>query len=500
MAAKEKSMQNMPDVKIGLIAVSRDCFPASLSEARRTKVAGICSMRKLPVIELKTIVEAEQDIPAALDEINNSGINALVLYLGNFGPEGPASLLVQGFGGPVMIAAAAEESSGNLMDGRGDAYCGMLSLSYNFGLRGLKPYIPEYPMGEPEEIADMIAEFIPVSRIHIGLKNLKIFTFGPRPHDFLTCNAPIKPLYDLGVEIMENSELDLLKCYQDAEGSPGIKAIVKDMSKELGGNPYPDLLPRLAQYELALSQFVRDNLGVCSWGVMANKCWPAFEKYFGFVPCYVNSRLASQGMPVACETDVYGALSEYMAMCATDLPATILDINNTVPADMISGSKKVIKNYRMTDLFMGFHCGNTPYACMAGAKLTHHFLMNRLIENGKEPDTTRGVLQGALRPGDVTVFRLQSTADTMLKAYIAEGEVLDVNPRSFGGTGVFAVSGMARFYRHVLIEHKFPHHTAVAFSHAGRPLFSALKMLGISGIFYNLPQGVRYPSENPFQK
>jgi L-fucose isomerase-like protein len=498
MAAKENKMQNMPDVKIGLIAVSRDCFPASLSKTRRTRVAQICSRRTLPVVELKTLVETELDIPAALDEMDKSGINALVVYLGNFGPEGPASLLVQNFNGPVMIAAAAEESSGNLMDGRGDAYCGMLSLSYNLGLRSLKPYIPAYPLSVPEDIADMIAEFMTVARIHIGLKNLKIFTFGPRPHDFLTCNAPIKPLYDLGVEIMENSELDLLDCYQGMQGSPEIKAIAKDMAKELGGNPYPDLLPRLAQYELALTRFVEDNLGVCSYGVMANKCWPAFEKYFGFVPCYVNSRLASRGMPVACETDVYGALSEYMAMCATGLPATILDINNTVPADMISKSRKSIKGYRPNDLFMGFHCGNTPYSCMAGAKLTHHFLMNRLIEDGKEPDTTRGVLEGAIRPGDITIFRLQSTADAVLKAYIAEGEVLDVDPRSFGGTGVFAVDGMARFYRHVLIEHRFPHHTAVAFSHAARPLFSVLKMLGISRIFHNLPQEIQYPSENPF--
>ena len=491
-------MQNMPDVKIGLIAVSRDCFPASLSQTRRTRVAQICKKMKLPVVEMKTLVETERDIQAALNEMDNSGINALVVYLGNFGPEGPSSILVQRFGGPVMIAAAAEESSGNLMDGRGDAYCGMLSLSYNLGLLRLKPYIPAYPLGVPDEIAEKIAEFIPVAKIHIGLKNLKIFTFGPRPHDFLTCNAPIKPIYDLGVEIMENSELDLLDCYQNAQGSPEIKAIVKDMVKELGSNPYPDLLPRLAQYELALTRFVEDNLGVCSYGVMANKCWPAFEKYFGFVPCYINSRLASRGMPVACETDIYGALSEYIAMCATGLPATILDINNTVPADMISRSGKAIKNYSATDLFMGFHCGNTPYACMASAKLTHHFLMNRLIEEGKEPDTTRGVLEGTIKPGDVTIFRLQSTADAILKAYIAEGEVLNVNPRSFGGTGVFAVAGMARFYRHVLVEQQFPHHTAVAFSHAGRPLFSALKMLGISEIFYNLPQGIRYPSENPF--
>jgi hypothetical protein len=57
---------------------------------------------------------------------------------------------------------------------------------------------------------------------------------------------------------------------------------------------------------------------------------------------------------------------------------------------------------------------------------------------------------------------------------------------------------MGRFYRHVLIERRFPHHTAVAFGHAGRPLFDALRMLGVSELFWNLPNGTSYPTENPF--
>ena len=51
----------------------------------------------------------------------------------------------------------------------------------------------------------------------------------------------------------------------------------------------------------------------------ANKCWPAFQTEFKFVPCYVNSRLASRLMPVSCEVDIYGALSEYICACATEV-------------------------------------------------------------------------------------------------------------------------------------------------------------------------------------
>jgi L-fucose isomerase-like protein len=340
---------------------------------------------------------------------------------------------------------------------------------------------------------------MPIARIILGLKKLKIFSFGPRPQDFLACNAPIKCLYDIGVEIMENSELDLYDIYLSAKDNPEIQSVAKDMAKELGkGNTYPDLLNKLAQFEVALLDFMKNNLGASEYAVFANKCWPSFEKYFGFVPCYVNSRLASRGIPVSCEVDIYGVLSEYIATCATELPATLLDINNTVPYDMYEESKKVVGNYKPNDLFMGFHCGNTASSCMADSKINYQLIMHRLMEPGKDPNITRGTLEGTIRPGEITLFRLQSTADSKLRSYIAEGEILNINPKSFGSIAVFAVKEMARFYRHVLIEKRFPHHSGIAFKHSGKSIFEALKMLGVEDISFNLPESIFYKTENPF--
>ncbi len=104
------------------------------------------------------------------------------------------------------------------MDGRGDAYCGMLNASYNLKLRNTKAYIPEYPVGTAEDCADMIHEFLPIARAIEGLNNLKIISFGPRPLNFLACNAPIKQLYNMNVEIEENSELDLFEAFNKHEG------------------------------------------------------------------------------------------------------------------------------------------------------------------------------------------------------------------------------------------------------------------------------------------
>jgi L-fucose isomerase-like protein len=448
---------------------------------------------------LSTIIENERDAMGALAEAEDLGANAVVIYLGNFGPEGPLAIFAEQFPGPVMAIAAAEESKDTLVGGRGDAYCGMLNASYNFGLRNTPVYIPQMPVGLPDELAPTVRHFNTVARIVLGVLNLKVFGFGPRPHDFFACNAPIKPLYDLGIEVMENSELDLWVEYNAVDANdPAIAAISADMANELGaGSPYPDLLPKLARFELALLRFHEKNLGARSFGVFADKCWPAFEKAFGFVPCYVNSRLAARGIPVACEVDLYGAVSEYLCQLATDMPATLLDINNTVPNDLLIGAD--LKGAIAQDLFMGFHCGNTPSCCMKNCSMKFQFIMNRLMEDPtKAPDFTRGTLEGQIRPGATTVFRLQGNAEGQLVSYVAQGNVLDIDPHSFGSIGVFAIPNFARFYRHVLIGKRFPHHAAIAFDTCGEALVDALKLLGVTDINAPQPTGVLYPGENPF--
>ena len=173
-------MQNIPSVKLGIVAVSRDCFPITLSQRRRAEVVRCFAQAGGEIYEAKTTIENENDAIKALAEIRDAGVNALVVYLGNFGPEGPETLLAQSFLPlPVMFVAAAEEDTAVLTSDRGDAYCGMLNASYNIGLRGLKVYIPEYPVGTPAEVSAMIAEFIPVARTLIALRKLKK-SFGDR--------------------------------------------------------------------------------------------------------------------------------------------------------------------------------------------------------------------------------------------------------------------------------------------------------------------------------
>ena len=493
-------MNNMPKTKIGIVAVSRDCFPESLSVTRREALIKAYKEKYDPedIYECPVcIVDSETHMVQALEDIKKAGCDALVVYLGNFGPEISETLLAKHFDGPKMFVAAAEESGDNLLDGRGDAYCGMLNASYNLKLRNIKAYIPEYPVGTAEECADMIHEFLPIARTVKALSELKIISFGPRPLNFLACNAPIKPLYDLGIEIEENSELDLFEAFNQHEGDERIPAIIKEMEEELGaGNKKPEILSKLAQYELTLKDWIRDHKGYRKYVTIAGKCWPAFQTQFGFVPCYVNSRLAAQGIPVSCEVDIYGALSEFIGTVVSQDAVTLLDINNSVPADMYNEEIKDNYDYTQKDTFMGFHCGNTAKSKLSFCEMKYQKIMARTLPE----EVTQGTLEGDIAPGDITFFRLQSTADTKLRAYVAQGEILPVATRSFGSIGVFAIPEMGRFYRHVLIEKNFPHHGAVAFGHFGKTLYEVFKYIGVDvdEIGFNQPKNMLYKTENPF--
>ena len=492
--------KNIPEVRLGIVAVSRDCFPIDLSQSRRCAVVKEFQAMGGSIFEAQTTIQYEQEVPAALEELKNAGCNALAVFLGNFGPEGPETMLAERFDGPCMFFAAAEENIGVLSSRRGDAYCGMLSMSVNMKLRGLKPYIPEYPVGTAQECAKMLMDFVPVARALIGLKHLKVITFGPRPFDFFACNAPIAPLFKLGVNIQENSELDLLAAYNAHKDDPRIPAVMEDMAKELGeGNKMPGILPRLAQYEVTLLDWIEENKGACDYVVMANKCWPAFQTQFGFVPCYVNSRFTARGIPIACEVDIWGAVSEFIGTCITGECVTLLDINNSVPADMFKASIQGKFGYELTDLFMGFHCGNTPLCRLTRGEMKYQLIMNRGLEGGGEPDITRGTLEGDIAPGNITFYRLHSTGDCKLQAYVAEGEVLPVATESFGGIGVFAIPEMGRFYCYGLIANGYPHHGAVAFGHVAKAVFDVMKLLGVEEITFNRPKGNYYPGENPFK-
>lgn len=492
--------KNYPVVKLGIVISSRNNFSEKLSQKSAEDLGKLLNEENLKTIICPDLVEREERVSDILEFLKKEGCNALAVILGNFGAETPETILAECFDGPVMFAGVTEECDARMYDSRRDSYCGMLNCSYNLGIRKIKAHIPRYPVGTCEDIVKAIKKFIPMARALIGLKHLKIITFGPRPDDFVACNAPIQGLYDLGVAVQENSELDLLLAFNRHEGDERIPAVAEDMRRELGNDKYKESLPAMAQYELTLLDWIEENKGTRDYVVFANKCWPAFQQAFQFLPCYVHGRLAGRGISVACETDVYGALSEFIGLCVGEKPVTLMDINNAIPDDIYKKVREAGYTYRQGEIFMAFHCGNTSSCYLINPELKYK--LNRKApyapETGKE--LNRGTLEGRMIPGPSTVFRLHSAPDGTLQSYIVNGEILPTEINTYGNYGLFAIKEMERFYRYVLLERHFPHHAAIVFDDCAEAVFDVFDYLGIPYVGYNQPSSVPYARENPFYR
>ncbi len=70
-------MRNIPSVTLGLVAVSRDCFPVTLSESRRARVAAACCALALPIYAMSHLCGNGAGCPASAGRSRAHGINTL---------------------------------------------------------------------------------------------------------------------------------------------------------------------------------------------------------------------------------------------------------------------------------------------------------------------------------------------------------------------------------------------------------------------------------------
>jgi L-fucose isomerase-like protein len=389
-----------------------------------------------------------------------------------------------------MIIAAAEESAATLANDRGDALCGLLSAVMAVEKRGLrsKLHIPSNPIVGATEAVVEITHFAKVMKVVKGIRNSTIGLFGPRPRDFETCNYNVTSLLSIGVEVEEHGFFDLANEVKKVKESGNLANGISSIKKNFKNVPGDDFALKLAAYEQAVLN-LRERLGLSG---MATQCWAEQEFALGHVPCSINARMAAQGFPVACENDAYSLVSELMGQYATDSGVTILDINHSIPVDL----HKSLSAYPAEDLVGLFHCGNTDPRRMKNPSMKHQVIMKRVMEPDGKPDISRGTVEGQIAASDCTVLQIHGTGDS-LRAYILEGEFLDLDPKTFGATGTAYIPGFKRFYRHVMLG-RFHHHAAIAFGKCGKLMYDAMSLLGIPEILTPLPAGQRYAGENPF--
>ena len=483
-----------PDIKLGLVSASRNCFPRSLSEERTLRVLAGCRQAGIePFVPQgpSQIIETKEHAVEAARQFKEAACDAVVYYLGNFSPEIEDAYFIKLFEGPVMMIAAAEESGATLLEKRGDALCGLLSAALAVSKRGLaqRVHLPEFPVVSSEEAVKEIAHFIKVVKVVRGIRSATVGLFGPRPRDFETCNYNLASVNSIGIEVEELGLFDLQnevkRIKAKGEDTVSIKA---DMKREMPSIPDEAFADRLSVYERAIKNF-RDQLKLSG---AATQCWSEQELSLRHVPCFINGRMAMGGFPIACENDCYSLIAELLGQYASNETVGILDINHSIPKDL----HESLKDYPIKDMVGMFHCGNASTKLLKNPEMKYQVIMKRMMEPDTPADITRGTIEGQFAASPITVVQVHGLGDKM-QAYLMEGHFLDLDPKTFGCTGTAYLPGFSRFYRHVLLG-RFHHHAAVAFGHCAAVLYDAFKIIGMEKVYTPLPAPMPYPGENIF--
>ena len=484
-----------PEIKLGLVSASRNCFPRALSDERTNRLLERCRAAGIhPIVPEGDcrIIETKAHAAEAARQFKEAGCDAVVYYLGNFSGEIEDAVFIKAYDGPVMLLAAAEESGASLLQKRGDALCGLLSAALAVNKRGLahRVHIPEQPVVSAEEGVQEIAHFIKVTKVVKGARNATVGLFGPRPRDFETCNYNLASVNSIGIEVEELGLFDLQnevrRIKEHGEDTGKIRA---EMKQEVPSIPDDEFATRLSVYEKAIKNF-RDSLKLSG---AATQCWSEQELSLRHVPCFINGRMAQNGFPIACENDCYSLIAELLGQYASDATVGILDINHSIPKDL----HETLADYPLRDMVGMFHCGNASTKLLKNPEMKFQVIMKRMMEPNTAPDITRGTIEGQFAASPITVVQVHGIGDS-LQAYIAEGHFLDLDPKTFGCTGTAYLPGFSRFYRHTLLG-RFHYHAAVAFTHCGSVLFDAFKLLGLAQVHTPLPPSVAYPGENVFR-
>ncbi len=309
-------------------------------------------------------------------------------------------------------------------------------------IRAFKKEPFEFVYGSPDEEAVIakIHQTVHAARIRYEMKTLRTASIGHTPQGFgfgRPLDLDLLEKFGVHHEAIEARELiDLAKSYTDEECEAWLKDAM-DRTVGLQNTPERNRLDFARLYK-AYDTWTKEH----HIGALASCCWPDFFTSFGTPVCAVLAMLNDLGVTAACEADLYGAVSMWIAQRLSQEAVFF--------GDPVSLNEK-------ENTITFWHCGTAACSLAredTGAVIGEH--CNRHIGPTME--------FGCRESGHAVIFRIGRNPDGTFRFLIVRGKALD-RPKQFYGTSVvIETEGCAETVIHETVEAGWEPHYAVAFA------------------------------------
>ncbi len=323
---------------------------------------------------------------AAVELFKKADVDAVFAPHVNFGTEEVVSQLARDVGKPFLIWGPRDEAP--LPDGSRlrDTQCGLFATANVLKKYGVPfSWIVNSRLDTPV-FERGVRTFLSAVSAAKSFIHARIGQVSTRPPNFYTVIINEQDLLRRwGIEMVPMDLVVLTRrVLEIASSDPRVKDEMESMRTRVtlkGVNE--EALRRMAALKLFLADWAKAE----ELDAIAFKCHDDLPDALGIYPCFINGELASMGVPVACETDVHGALSTLLLQAAArwSTPAFLADLTVRHPTN--------------DNAELLWHCGNFPVEL--ARKTNTSFLGTHFVIPPHRPGTGHFEIRG----GDITVAR-----------------------------------------------------------------------------------------------
>lgn len=442
---------------LGIVPVKRSFL--SMREASRQKNHFMKTIREhkpalVDIVDIDDIAENgilyEMDkVPAVVGKLRRASIDALFIPFCDFGEEQVAAAIASVFRVPVLIWGARDERPNTFEERGRDTQCGMFAATKVLQTLGITySYILNCET-ESSRFKKGFDTFIRAAAVVKAVKGLRIAKIGERPAAFMSVMANETGMAEkfgmVCVPISPTSVVERMNHIIEGN-SAGFKACCCDIMKKMDcSDTKEEDLRKVAAIKIAVRQLMEEN--ICSVG--AFECWSAFPALVDICPCLVLGELADEGLPLACEADINGAVTlALLRACSLYGDAQFL-------ADL------TIRNPQNDNSELLWHCGPFPYSL-------------------KNPESRARLVAGQesfeMKQGDLTVCRFDQLDG---KFYLFAGEARTTYGPETTGTYVWMETDNWQRWEEKLMFGPYIHHLGVCYGRYLPVLREAARYLGL---------------------
>ena len=307
-------------VKIGFAPTRRAIFSApdaiKYADLTRKKLdeMGIDYVDITDINEEGLLYNDEDRIKIA-EKFRKEKVDGLFLTHGNFGTEYECARLAKDLNVPVLLWGPRDERPEPDGMRLRDTQCGLFATGKV--LRRFQipfTYMTNCRLTDPE-FERGLKDFLAVCNVVKTFRHIRVLQIGPRPYDFWStmCNeGELLEKFNIQLAPVPIPELTGEMNRVRKEEADKVEDVIRYCRENMTCKIEDNLLNNVAALKVAMRNLA-DKYGASA---IAIQCWNALQGEIGIMPCAANSLLNEEGLPVVCETDIHGAITQLMVEAA----------------------------------------------------------------------------------------------------------------------------------------------------------------------------------------